>query len=363
MSTLYSINKTGWDKFLVGLSSKYDLYGPKKVEAGWTYQLLTKDNITQIPYKDYKYCSIDPIKIFFFLAKEKVTNSEEQAAESKKRVIISLKSCDLAALSILDKVFLSGDFIDPFYQEKRENTILISSDCLEAKESCFCTEVEGSPFPEKNFDLNLTLLDDDEFLVEAGSEKGEGLIEENKTLFNKAKEEMVQKRQQKRREMKAKVKGKNKVFSSKVVKSFQDMLKAKDDSTLWKELSEDCVECGACTNICPTCHCFLLIDLAQKEKFFKDKTWDSCQFNGFSQMAGGADPRDELWKRFKNRYLCKYSYKPENFGLLACTGCGRCIDACQGKIDKREVLNKLASRQQRVLRENEKSLSTYSGKD
>ena len=342
MGTLYSINKTNWDSFLVGLSSKYDLYGPKKVEAGWTYQLLTKDNITQISYKDYKYCSIDPIKIFFFLAKEKVTNSEEQAAESKKRVIIGLKSCDIAALSILDKVFLSGDFIDPFYQEKRENTILISSDCLEAKESCFCTEVEGSPFPEKNFDLNLTLLDGDEFLVEAGSEKGERLIEENKTLFSKAKEEMVQKRQQKRREMKAKVKGKNKVFSSKVVKSFQDMLKAKDDSTLWKELSEDCVECGACTNICPTCHCFLLIDLAQKEKFFKDKTWDSCQFNGFSQMAGGADPRNELWKRFRNRYLCKYSYKPENFGLLACTGCGRCIDACQGKIDKREVLNKVA---------------------
>ncbi len=329
----------------MGLFSEYDLYGPKGVEGGWTYQLLTKDNIAQISYENYKYCSIDPVKIFFSPVKETVTDNEEEGVSSKKRVIIGLKSCDLAAISILDRVFLSEDLIDPFYKEKRENTILISSDCLDAKESCFCTEVGGSPFPEQNFDLNLTLLLDNEFLVEVGSEKGKVLIEANKTLFSEAKEEAVQKREEKRKGMKAKVKERNEVFSHRVVESFQDIIKVKDDSILWKELSEDCVECGACTNICPTCHCFLLIDSIQKEKFFKDKTWDSCQFNGFSRMAGGADPHDELWKRFRNRYLCKYSYKPENFGFLACTGCGRCIDACQGKIDKREVLNKVTSSQ------------------
>ncbi|MBM3702552.1 MAG: hypothetical protein FJW63_06155 [Actinobacteria bacterium] len=370
MST-YSITKTDWDKLLVELFSEYDLYSPKGVEGGWTYQLLTKDNIAQISYESHKYCSIDPLKIFFSPVKETVTDNKEEevsSKSSKKRVIVGLKSCDLAALSILDRVFLSEDFIDPFYKEKRENTILMSSDCLDAKESCFCTEVGGNPFPEKDsgvtydsdykssiiskgslfqkqsFDLNLTLLDN-EFLVEVGSEKGKRLIEANRTLFSEAKKEAVQKREEKREGMKAKVRERNKVFSSKVVKSFQDIIKAKDDSILWKELSEDCVECGACTNICPTCHCFLLIDSAQKEKFFKDKTWDSCQFNGFARMAGGADPSDELWKRFRNRYLCKYSYKPENFGFLACTGCGRCIDACQGKIDKREVLNKVTSSQ------------------
>ena len=29
---------------------------------------------------------------------------------------------------------------------------------------------------------------------------------------------------------------------------------------IWKKYSSTCVSCGACTTICPTCTCFLLID-------------------------------------------------------------------------------------------------------
>jgi len=68
------------------------------------------------------------------------------------------------------------------------------------------------------------------------------------------------------------------------------------------------------------------------------KYQDSCQFSGYARVAGGATPRPELFERLRNRYLCKYDYRPEALGLVACTGCGRCIDACQGKIDMREVM-------------------------
>ncbi|MBN1949382.1 MAG: 4Fe-4S dicluster domain-containing protein, partial [Candidatus Cloacimonetes bacterium] len=85
----------------------------------------------------------------------------------------------------------------------------------------------------------------------------------------------------------------------------------------------------------PTCHCFLLID---RENFEKVKNWDTCQYPAFGRVAAGEDPLHKLFKRLRNRYLCKFVHKPAMFGELACTGCGRCIDACIAGINKNEVL-------------------------
>ncbi len=129
--------------------------------------------------------------------------------------------------------------------------------------------------------------------------------------------------------------------------SVQAMVEGKDESPVWAEMSETCVGCGACTNICPSCHCFFLAELAPHTEnrnpagFEKARYWDSCQSAGFARVAAGANPRGKLAERFRNRFYCKLEYKPKNFNLLACTGCGRCIEACQGKIDVREVLSKL----------------------
>jgi ferredoxin len=90
--------------------------------------------------------------------------------------------------------------------------------------------------------------------------------------------------------------------------------------------------------ICPSCNCFLLLD---RKPFEKVRNWDACQYPSFERVAGGEDPLKRHWVRFQNRYLCKFLFKPERFGLLACTGCGRCIDACIGKINKNEVVRAL----------------------
>ena len=108
---------------------------------------------------------------------------------------------------------------------------------------------------------------------------------------------------------------------------------------IWEKYSSDCVSCGACTTICPTCTCFLLID---KPGFEKVKQMDACQYPGFERVAGGEDALFELHNRFRNRYMCKYVWKPEKFKSLACTGCGRCIEACIGKINKNELFMELA---------------------
>jgi len=76
-------------------------------------------------------------------------------------------------------------------------------------------------------------------------------------------------------------------------------------------------------------------------KFQRIKEWDACSYAGYSRMAGGSSPRLGLMERFRHRYLHKFEYFPKNFGFEACTGCGRCIEGCMGKIDMRKVLKEL----------------------
>jgi len=113
----------------------------------------------------------------------------------------------------------------------------------------------------------------------------------------------------------------------------EKILNSKEET--WKEFAKKCVSCGACAAICPTCHCFLLID---RKNFEKVKNWDTCQYPAFERVAAGEDPLKKMYTRLKNRYICKFVHKPDMFNEIACTGCGRCIDACIAKINKNEVI-------------------------
>jgi len=108
----------------------------------------------------------------------------------------------------------------------------------------------------------------------------------------------------------------------------------------WLKYSSNCVSCGACSAICPTCSCFLLVD---RPGFEKVRLLDTCQYPGFERVAGGEDALHALSERFRNRYMCKYVWKPEKYDHKACTGCGRCIETCIGQINKNELFIELSN--------------------
>ncbi|GAB4380979.1 MAG: hypothetical protein Kow0042_31400 [Calditrichia bacterium] len=289
-----------------------------------------------------------PLKSFFYPPQQKVATYPPENGENQDAplVIIGPKACDIHALKIIDKVYAEGQYPDNHYLQARKNVIIISTDCLEAGPHCYCTLMNYQPYPKSDFDLNLSKLDG-KFLLEIGSDKGKKILDGFFVGLEEAPDSIILEREKRREKLTEQIAKQNEEF--RYFKSHRESIEKHLDSQIWEELAKTCVECGTCTQICPTCHCFLLYDVPREERFDRIRIWDSCFFAGYSRMAGGLTPRLALADRFKNRFYHKFDSFVTNFGVEACTGCGRCVEGCMGKIDLREVLLELERRV--VLRE------------
>lgn len=283
------------------------------------------------------YRTIDPVKILFYLMREKVYPVEDI---SKKRVIVGVKACDLKALILLDKAMLEGGFTDPAYYQWRNNSLIIATDCDELCETCHCTLVGGKPYSEIGFDVNISTVND-HLILTSGSAQGNEFLELMRKEIN-SKEISSQDEQiilEKRKKVLELLNKQNEKYER--PNDYSGFRTVNMD--VWAEESKDCMGCGACTNICPTCYCLILNDESTNKQFVKVRSYDSCQWFGYARVAGGGTPRHKMTERFRNRYLCKFDYMHHNFGELGCTGCGRCTEACAAKIDFRKVVKNLSN--------------------
>jgi sulfhydrogenase subunit beta (sulfur reductase) len=281
------------------------------------------------------YRALDPVKILFYGVRDTVVPIGDPPSP---RLLAGVKACDLKGLEVLDKTLLEGEQADPAYLAWRERTTVLSFDCTEVGPTCHCTLVGGKPFPESGFDAHAARVGD-RYLLTAATPKGEAFLalvraearveEEDETLrtaLSARREKMI-----------SKVRAQNTEFARP-----EDLSRMRAASPeRWAEESKECVGCGACTHVCPTCYCLILNDETTAEPFVKVRTYDSCQFHGYARVASGASPRPRLADRFRNRYLCKFELIPKQFGSLGCTGCGRCTEACAGGIEFRGVVRRV----------------------
>ncbi len=318
----------------------------KLAETSSVFYPVFEDNIVHMVKfskdKDFnpdfeKIRSAENIKHFLFPSRDVVAKfPKDTRRKAKQQVLFGVKSCDLRGIEVYDKVFLNWEPVDPLYRQKRENTIIISADCPEPEDCCFCTLVGLNPYGENTCDINCTSLPSG-LLFETFTERGEKIVNMMQDLFKE-----VNKDEQKERDKirKAALNKLGKINS----KSFKADLPKRVENAK-KEVKRDarseCVECHACLHACPTCYCFLLSDHKRGKDVERVRTWDACYYAAYARVGGGANPHYEMNERFWNRFLCKFDYFNLYEGFYACSGCGRCYRGCSGKIDIREILWKL----------------------
>jgi ferredoxin len=326
--------------FLDAVAENMVLYVPKK--NGEHYIFTKYESAAENPVELNNIRTCMPVKEFLFPVRELAATYPAAAEPEKIKpfAVFGLKDCDLQAIKVLDKVFAEEDLQDPFYISRRENMFIISSDCSTPADSCFCNLLGGQGFSTDGFDLNISAVSDG-FIIEAGSSKGTRFIEEHSQLFAEVPENLLAERQANRTTTEEQLKQNNTDFE--LNGTIRDIVQNNRESEIFDAEAKNCIECQACTRVCPTCHCFYLYDARQKDYFAKMKMWDSCMRLSYAAVAGGANPNKILGDRIKHRLLHKFVYFLDRYGLEMCVGCGRCVDADAGGIDLRAVLKKLSA--------------------
>ena len=272
-----------------------------------------------------------------FKTEGKKLRLEEPAREEKPFVLFGVRPCDAAAFQLLDRVFLSEP-ADRLYAERRERGIVVSLACSEPAESCFCGAfgIDAAAAPP-GADVAVWDLGG-ELLWHPVSGKGEALTQRLEALLKEAgpaAEEPLAALQNRIRETLAAL-----PLAGLKPSGAETSLKEQFDSPVWDELGRRCLGCGVCTFACPTCHCYDIQDFdggAAGERF---RCWDSCMFSDFTQMAHG-NPRTSQKERFRQRFMHKLVYYPNNYGPYACTGCGRCLEQCPASLHIVRVIRML----------------------
>jgi formate hydrogenlyase subunit 6/NADH:ubiquinone oxidoreductase subunit I len=343
MQYLY-LSKQDLPRLLLAITNSHLLFVPQEKGDDYVYVPFSKISPEEIIYS--KYRTVEPIKSFLTHFKENVNEyfqNSDWLPESKPVAVFGVKNCDLSSLTLQDYVFKEGVEADPIYKQRRDNLLIIASDCIDFKKTCFCLAVDNKPYPEKNFDINLSPINNG-FVVEVGSKKGEDLVKNLSQYFSQASSGQIAGSKMKRENIIADLSRHLATVNIPKSNTLQKIVQDGYESAIWKEQMLTCVVCGACNFICPSCHCFLLADEQDKRQSKRVRIWDSCLYANYAKVAGGANPLNTRSKRLRNRFVKKFDFFPENLGQFGCTGCGRCIEACPGKIDIREVLKALAKK-------------------
>jgi ferredoxin len=269
--------------------------------------------------KNFFFPHVDDVATFKMNGKNIEISDERSAMTSF--ALFGVRACDVASLEILDKIFLA-DPVDTFYKTRRENALIITTACFEPEETCFCRAF-GLDALEPGGDV-ATWVIEDEIYWKPLTAKGEELTAKVRGLFEETDDSAVKSRQIVAKEVYDRL-----PLGDLSLEKFENVdLMNKFDSKVWAKLNPACLSCGTCTFICPTCHCYDIQDFDTGSKVIRYKCWDSCMYSDFTMMAHG-NPRTTRLERFRQRYMHKLVYFPDNNdGVYACVGCGRCVQKC-----------------------------------
>ena len=334
----------------------YDqLRGVEGLPAGWTeeqdagtYRLKRRDDAALFGFNNGPHSW----KKYLFPPKTRLWEAQKtddggfivaEAEDTEKPfAFIGVRSCDLQAIQVQDRVFMHETHPDPLYTGRRNKALIIVVNCGQAASTCFCTSMNTGPRADSGFDLALTEIQDGDnhyFVAEPGTTDGFSLLAEiphtQAGNNNIAAAQDCTKRAEDQMGRKIDISG------------IKELLYRNYDNERWDELEKRCLAC-------PTCFCSKVEDVTDLTGDHAERwrEWDSCYTMDFSYLHGGS-VRPTTRSRYRQWLVHKLATWLDQFGTSGCVGCGRCITWCPVGIDLTEEVH--------LIRDSEKEKEAANG--
>lgn len=324
--------------FLKRISEEADLWAPARKYSD-RHNFKKIEDLSEIDL-DYTRTLLPPRKIFlppsFNMFNVDEEGYKENFSHATPKILFGIHPCDIHGLLILD-AFFAQTFDDPYYTKARKNSLLIGHSCW-PDEHCLCKST-GTHVIEEGYDLFFSELES-YYLVWIGSSRGDDLVRTKEDSFDEnISDKDIQAYTRWREE-------KDKAFKTEVnFIAMPDLLELKyKDDPLWEKLDAACLACGSCSNVCPTCNCYNVMDKPYLNKCGSDinRCWDACTLVEYSEVAGGENFREKKSDRLRLWYTHKLQAFISKYGKPACVGCGRCVITCPVDINIYTVAQSLA---------------------
>jgi sulfhydrogenase subunit beta (sulfur reductase) len=352
-----SVDLAGVEALIAGLAARgYTVVGPTvqdraivldeidsaaELPAGWTdvqeggtYRLARRDDDALFGHN----AGPNSWKSFLFPSELRIWKARQSAdgltvtedgTPPPRYAFIGVRSCDLHAIAVQDRVFLEGGYVDEDYRRRREGAFVVAVNCAQAAATCFCVSMETGPRATAGFDLALTeVLEDGDhrFVVEVGTERGAEVLAELPHRDAEAAELRAAERA-----IENAAAGQTRAIETDGIK---ELLYRNREHPRWDDVADRCLTCGNCTMVCPTCFCHTVEDVTDLagEEAERTRRWDSCFTLDHSYVHGGSvhgSPK----ARYRQWMTHKLATWIDQFGTSGCVGCGRCIAWCPVAID------------------------------
>ena len=320
--------------------------GWTEVQEGGTYRLERRDDEARFGFASGPHSwkqFLFPPRIRLWRAARRNGGFEVEPEERDERplALLGVRSCDLHAIAIQDRVFLGGPHTEADYAARREGAFVVALNCFEAGGTCFCVSMGTGPKAESGYDLALTeiLAGGHRFLVETGSERGGELLQE---LDSRPAVEEDRAAAEDAVAHAAATMGRQMETDG-----IRELLYGNLEHPRWDDVASRCLTCGNCTLVCPTCFCTSVEDVNDLagEATERWRSWDSCFTLDHSYIHGG-QIRPDNRSRYRQWMTHKLATWIDQFGTSGCVGCGRCITWCPVAIDITEEVAAIRATQE-----------------
>jgi sulfhydrogenase subunit beta (sulfur reductase) len=320
----------------------YDaIKGVEDLPAGWTdeqeagrYRLRRRDDNALFGYNvgpDSWRKFLQQPALTLWRAKKTDNGFKVEASDdaTPRMAFVGVRPCELKAIAVQDRVLSGGDHIDTDYAGRRQHVFIITVQCTQAGNTCFCVSMQAGPRADKGFDLAVTeIIDADrhEFVIETGSDAGAEMLARvphhpaSEADWKEAQDATEHTAAQMGRQMDT--------------DGIKELLYRNAEHPRWDEVAARCLACTNCTMVCPTCFCTTVEDTTDLAGDTAERVqrWDSCFNSRYSYIHGG-NVRQSTRSRYRQWLTHKIASWHDQFGSSGCVGCGRCITWCPVGID------------------------------